>query len=80
MSGHVTLGVLGWDTRWAEVWAAHHGSAADRVPARVVLEHQHIYEAIGNRRSDDARTAMRRHLEDGRRRYRDWSLSYETAR
>ena len=42
MSGHVTLGVLGWDTRWAEVWAAHHGSAADRVPARVVLEHQHI--------------------------------------
>lgn len=46
----------------------------------IQLEHQHIYEAIGNRRSDDARTAMRRHLEDGRRRYREWSLSYETAR
>jgi ribosome biogenesis GTPase len=43
MSGHVTLGVLGWDARWADVWAAHHGGASDRVPARVVLEHQHIY-------------------------------------
>jgi DNA-binding FadR family transcriptional regulator len=46
----------------------------------ILLEHQQIYEAITNRRSDDARTAMRRHLEDGRRRYREWSLSYETAR
>lgn len=43
MSTVVTLEVLGWDARWAEVWAAHHGTADDRVPARVVLEHQHIY-------------------------------------
>ena len=46
----------------------------------IELEHQAIYDAITNRRSDDARTAMRRHLEDGRRRYREWSLSYEMAR
>ena len=43
MPGTVTLEVLGWDARWAEVWAAHHGSSRDLVPARVVLEHQHIY-------------------------------------
>lgn len=39
----LTLDVLGWDARWAEVWAAHHGTQDERVPARVVLEHQHIY-------------------------------------
>lgn len=39
----VTLEVLGWDARWAEVWAAHLGSDTERIPARVVLEHQHIY-------------------------------------
>ena len=43
MSDAVTLEVLGWDARWAEVWAAHHGTSDERVPARVVLEHQHIY-------------------------------------
>ena len=44
MDADVTLEVLGWDARWAEVWAAHHrGGDAERVPARVVLEHQHIY-------------------------------------
>ena len=41
--GEVTLEVLGWDARWAELWAALHGAADDRVPARVILEHQHIY-------------------------------------
>lgn len=46
----------------------------------IELEHQAVYDAIANRRSDDARTAMRRHLEDGRRRYREWSLSYEMSR
>jgi len=46
----------------------------------IETEHQAIFDAIANRRSDDARTAMRRHLEDGRRRYREWSLSYEMAR
>ncbi len=39
----VTLEVLGWDARWAEVWAARRGGDVERVPARVVLEHQHIY-------------------------------------
>ena len=43
-------------------------------------EHQRIYDAISERKPDEARIAMRRHLEDGRRRYREWSLSYETAR
>ena len=43
MSGEVTLETLGWDGRWAEVWAERHGSTDDRAPARVVLEHQHIY-------------------------------------
>jgi len=42
-SEDVTLEVLGWDARWAEVWAARRGGDAERVPARVVLEHQHIY-------------------------------------
>lgn len=43
MDADVTLEVLGWDARWAEVWAAHHRVDAERIPARVVLEHQHIY-------------------------------------
>lgn len=46
----------------------------------ITIEHQAIYDAIDSRRSNDARTAMRRHLEDGRRRYREWSLSYDKAR
>jgi ribosome biogenesis GTPase len=39
----VTLEVLGWDARWGEVWTTRRGGDAERVPARVVLEHQHIY-------------------------------------
>lgn len=43
----------------------------------IEVEHQRIFEAISERRPDEARQAMRRHLEDGRRRYRDWSLAHE---
>lgn len=39
----MTLETLGWDAAWAHAWQARHGSHPDRVPARVVLEHQHIY-------------------------------------
>lgn len=40
-------------------------------------EHQRIFTAIAERKPDDARLAMRRHLEDGRRRYREWSLAQD---
>jgi DNA-binding FadR family transcriptional regulator len=40
-------------------------------------QHEAIYEAISGRNADAARLTMRRHLEDGRRRYRDWSLAQE---
>jgi GntR family transcriptional regulator, transcriptional repressor for pyruvate dehydrogenase complex len=43
----------------------------------IEIEHEKIFEAISDRKPDDARVAMRRHLEDGRRRYREWSLQYE---
>jgi ribosome biogenesis GTPase len=43
MDADLSLELLGWDARWAEVWAAHHGAVAEPVPARVVLESQHIY-------------------------------------
>jgi ribosome biogenesis GTPase len=43
MSAELTLETLGWDARWAEVWAERHGGTDERLPARVVLEHQHIY-------------------------------------
>src|SRR5690606_10954935 len=36
-----TLETLGWDERWADAFAPHAGTG--RRPARVVLEHQHIY-------------------------------------
>lgn len=42
-------------------------------------EHRRIYEAIAERKPDDARVAMRRHLEDGRRRYREWRIANEAA-
>jgi GntR family transcriptional regulator, transcriptional repressor for pyruvate dehydrogenase complex len=42
----------------------------------IEIEHQKIFEAISDRKPDEARVAMRRHLEDGRRRYREWSLQY----
>ncbi|MCC6164263.1 MAG: ribosome small subunit-dependent GTPase A [Acidobacteria bacterium] len=37
-----TLDELGWDAAWADTWAVGR-HAATEVPARVVLEHQHIY-------------------------------------
>jgi len=40
-------------------------------------EHRRIFEAISDRRGDDARAAMRKHLEGGRRRYREWSLAHD---
>lgn len=40
-------------------------------------EHRRIFEAISDRRADDARAAMRQHLEGGRRRYREWSLAHD---
>jgi ribosome biogenesis GTPase len=43
MSGEVTLEILGWDARWIEMWKAHRHDGDDSVPARVVLESQHIY-------------------------------------
>jgi ribosome biogenesis GTPase / thiamine phosphate phosphatase len=59
MSGDVTLEVLGWDARWAEVWSAHHGTRDDRLPARVVLEHQHIYRVHTGREDLLARVTGR---------------------
>ena len=53
----------------------------DRVRAQflgiIETEHQRIFDAISDRKADEARVAMRRHLEDGRRRYRDWSLAQD---
>lgn len=40
-------------------------------------EHRRIFEAISERRANDARAAMRQHLEGGRRRYREWSLAHD---
>lgn len=40
-------------------------------------EHQRIFAAISERKPDEARAAMRQHLEGGRRRYREWSLAQE---
>lgn len=41
------------------------------------VEHDRIFSAISERKPDEARAAMRRHLEDGRRRYREWSLAQD---
>ena len=43
MPADVTIEILGWDARWTEVWKAHRHDGDDTVPARVVLESQHIY-------------------------------------
>jgi ribosome biogenesis GTPase len=59
MSGDVTLEVLGWDDRWAEVWAAHRGESDGRIPARVTLEHQHIYRVHTGREDVLARVTGR---------------------
>lgn len=45
----------------------------------IAAEHQRIYDAISERKPDEARIAMRRHLEDGRRRYRDWRIANDAA-
>jgi GntR family transcriptional regulator, transcriptional repressor for pyruvate dehydrogenase complex len=45
----------------------------------IQVEHQRVLKAITDRKPDEARVAMRRHLEDGRRRYREWSLAQETS-
>ncbi|MDC9825694.1 FadR/GntR family transcriptional regulator [Devosia sp. ZB163] len=52
-------------------------SKADFLDA-IQLEHRRIYEAIADRKPDEARIAMRRHLEDGRRRYREWRIAHDT--
>jgi DNA-binding FadR family transcriptional regulator len=43
----------------------------------IEVEHHRIFTAISERKPDEARVAMRRHLEDGRRRYREWSLAQD---
>ena len=43
MSDGVTLEILGWDALWNEVWKAHRHDSDESLPARVVLESQHIY-------------------------------------
>ena len=43
-------------------------------------EHRRIFDAISARQPDEARAAMRQHLEGGRRRYREWSLAHDTGR
>jgi GntR family transcriptional repressor for pyruvate dehydrogenase complex len=45
----------------------------------IVAEHRRIFIAISDRKPDEARLAMRRHLEDGRRRYREWSLAQDAG-
>ncbi len=47
--------------------------------AAIEAEHLRVLEAITERRADEARLAMRRHLEDGRRRYREWRLAQDLA-
>ena len=42
-------------------------------------EHRRIFDAITERRADEARAAMRQHLEGGRRRYREWSLAHDVS-
>ena len=44
----------------------------------ITAEHRRIVDAISVRRPDEARAAMRSHLEEGRRRYRDYSLAHDT--
>jgi DNA-binding FadR family transcriptional regulator len=45
--------------------------------AHIETEHLQILAAITDRKPDEARIAMRRHLEDGRRRYREWRLAHD---
>jgi DNA-binding FadR family transcriptional regulator len=43
----------------------------------IEVEHLRILTVVADRKPDEARLAMRRHLEDGRRRYREWRLSQD---
>lgn len=43
----------------------------------IETEHLRILAAVSDRKPDEARLAMRRHLEDGRRRYREWRLAHD---
>jgi len=43
-------------------------------------EHRRIFNAINERKPDEARIAMRHHLEGGRKRYREWSLAHDVGR
>lgn len=43
----------------------------------IQTEHQRIFEAISERQADEARQAMRQHLEGGRKRYREWSIAHD---
>lgn len=45
----------------------------------IQAEHRRIFEAISARNADEARQAMRQHLEGGRKRYREWSLAHDTS-
>lgn len=45
----------------------------------IQAEHRRIFDAISDRRADDARLAMRQHLEGGRKRYREWSIAQDIA-
>jgi len=58
---------------------ASFGDAATRSVflGTIQSEHQAIFDAISERNAKQARATMRRHLEDGRRRYRDWSITRE---
>jgi GntR family transcriptional repressor for pyruvate dehydrogenase complex len=43
----------------------------------IQTEHRRIFDAISDRQADEARQAMRQHLEGGRRRYREWSIAQD---
>jgi len=43
----------------------------------IETEHLRILAAVADRKPDEARIAMRRHLEDGRRRYREWRMAQD---
>ena len=43
----------------------------------IETEHLRILAAVTDRKPDEARLAMRRHLEDGRRRYREWRMAQD---
>ncbi|HEV7346470.1 MAG TPA: FadR/GntR family transcriptional regulator [Devosia sp.] len=46
----------------------------------IQTEHRRIFDAISERQANAARAAMRQHLEGGRRRYREWSLTQDAGK